>query len=346
MQRLVFLVVTACALIPISTPPLSAQGRIPTLRGQVRDTAGQPIDGVQVLALSAGRTALTGQDGRFQMDTFPIGKERFLFRRLGFNRVEATVVISGHEQELAVRMTPLAQELAPIVVRGRRSGVFGVVIDPVEEPIVDVEVTVLGGAVAARTDSLGRFNLPSVPAGTYMMMVRKRGYFVVRQSVTLPVGESLDLTVLLGPVPSGLSNRTVSRLAGFGGILDMAWDAHQSRRMRCAGGNSVFVPREEIADAGGLRLDYALPRAPSALNRGFDPLELRGYNLFIDGRDATGWPLASISAADVEAVEVYRGSRRSAFTPTSIVPGSRTPTTPAFASSAVCPNGTVWVWLR
>lgn len=346
MRRLVLLVVAACALIPISTPPLPAQVRIRTLRGQVRDTAGQPIDGVQVLALSAGRTALTGPDGRFQMDTFPIGKERFLFRRLGFNRVEATVVISGHDEELVVRMTPLAQELAPIVVRGRRSGVFGVVIDPVDQPIVDVEVTVLGGAVATRTDSLGRFNLPSVPAGTFMMMVRKRGYFVVRQSVTLPLDESLDLTVLLGPVPSGLNNRTISRLAGFGGILDMAWDAHQSRRMRCTGGNSVFVPREEIAAAGGLRLDYALPRAPSALNRGFDPLELRGYALFIDGRDATGWPLSSIAAADVEAVEVYRGSRRSAFTPTSILPGSGTPTSPAFASSRLCPDGTVWVWLR
>jgi Carboxypeptidase regulatory-like domain len=344
MRRLISVVVVACALIPINA--LSAQHKVMrTLRGEVRDTAGQPIDQVQVLALSAGRMSRTGPDGRFQLDSFPLGEERFLFRRLGFNPVETTVVIDQTDQAIVVRMTPLAQELEPIVVRGRRSGVFGTVTDPVDRPVPDVEVTVLGGSVATRTDSLGRFSLPSVPAGTFMMMVRKRGYLVVRHSVTLPVGEALDLAVLLAPVPPGLSERKVSRLAGFGGVLDWAWDAHAARRIRCTGGNAAFVPREEIASQGRLRLDYALPRAPSVLVRGFKPEELRNYAVYIDGQDATGWPLSAIPAADVEAVEVYRGATPNRG-PLSPVPFSTTPTSSYFKVAGSCPGGTVWVWLR
>lgn len=346
MRHIVRNVVVACILIPTA---LSAQRGTRSVRGEVRDLNGQPIDRVQVLALAAGRTTLTDPAGKFQLDTFPLGEERFLFRRLGFNPVEATLIIDAIDADVDVRMTPIAQELAPVVVRGRRSGVFGTVSGIDDQPIADVEVTVLGGAVAARTDSLGHFTLPSVPAGTFMMMVRKRGYFVVRHSVTLPVGESLELSLLLAPVPPGLKKRTIDRLAGIGGILDMAWDAHASRRVRCTGGNAAFVPRDEIATQGGLRLDYALPRAPSVLSRGFGPEELRGYAMFIDGIDATGWPLSSIQAADVEAVEVYRGSRRNSPTsivPTSILPWSRTPTSPLFAQSEGCPAGSVWVWLR
>jgi len=242
-------------------------------------------------------------------------------------------------------MTPIAQELAPVEVRGRRSGVLGTVADISDQPIADVEVTVLGGAVATRTDSLGRFSLPSVPAGTFMMMVRKRGYFVVRHSVTLPVGEALDLSVLLAEVPRGLSERTTDRLAGIGGISDIAWDAHAARRVRCTGAQGVFVPREEIATQGELRLDNALPHVASVLSRGFGPDELRGYAVLIDGLDGTGWPLSSIQATDVEAVELYRGARLKPPTPTSIVPSGTTSASPSIAQRG-CPSGTVWVWLR
>lgn len=346
MRHIVRSIVVACVLIPSA---LSAQRGTRSVRGEVRDVNGQPIDRVQVLALAAGRTTLTDPTGKFQLDSFPLGEERFLFRRLGFNPVEMTVIIDAVNGDVDVKMTPIAQELAPVVVRGRRSGVFGTVTDVSDEPVADVEVIVLGGAVATHTDSLGHFSLPSVPAGTFMMMVRKRGYFVVRHSVTLPVGEALDLSVLLASVPPGLQHKTIDRLAGIGGILDIAWDAHAARRVRCTGGNAAFVPRDEIATQGALRLDYALPRTPSVLRRGFGPEELRGYAMFIDGIDATGWPLSSIQAADVEAVEVYRGSRRrspSSIVPTSILPWSRTPVAPSFAQSEGCPDGSVWVWLR
>ena len=104
------------------------------------------------------------------------------------------------------------------------------------------------------------------------------------------------------------------------------------------------MPREEFAPQGQLRLDYALPRVPSVMIRGFGREELRGYAVFIDGQDATGWPLSAISATDVEAVEVYRGPRGSG--PLSIVPLSTTPTSSYFKISGSCPSGTIWVWLR
>ncbi|HJS42826.1 MAG TPA: TonB-dependent receptor [Gemmatimonadales bacterium] len=341
-MRYLFAIVVACS-VPFTT--LNAQQKIMrTVRGEVRDIAGQPIDQVQILALSTGRIARSDVDGRFQLDSFPLGEERFLFRRVGFNPVDATFIIDETDDDLVVRMTPVAQELSPIVIRGRRSGVFGTVADPRDQPIAGAEVTVLGGAAATKTDSLGHFTLPSVPAGTFMMMVRKRGFFVQRQSVTLPVGEALDVSVLLAPVPSGLSDRKISRLAGFGGILDWAWDAHSARRIRCTGGNAAFVPREEMASQGRLRLDHALPRAPSAMIRGFVRDEMRSYAVFIDGQDASGWPLSAISAADVEAVEVYRGPRGRG--PLSPVPHGTTPASSFFNVSESCPRGTIWIWLR
>jgi hypothetical protein len=294
--------------------------------------------------MTSGRAARTSIDGRFQLDSVRLGEERFLFRRLGFNPLEATLVITADEQEIVVRLTPVAEELKAVVVHGRRSGVLGMVTDIYDQPIANAEVTVLGGASATRTDSSGRFSLPSVPPGTFMVTVRKRGYFVLRHSVTLPFGEALDLQLLLAQVPSNLSNRRISRLAGFGGILDMAWDAHVTRRLRCTGANAVFVPREEIAELRGMQLDLALQRAPSALNRGFVPSELRGYRVFIDGLDADSLNLSAIPADEVEAVEVYRGLRTRA--PTTIKPSSTTPTSPFFTMPGVCPSGSVWVWLR
>lgn len=311
---------------------------ISTVRGEVRDIDGQPVDEVQVLALSIGRTTRTGPDGRFELDGLPWGEDRILFRRLGFNPVEATIIIDAKDEELVVRMTPIAHELSPIVAHGRRSGMLGTVTDVVDRPIADVEVMVLGGAVATRTDSLGRFSLPSVPAGTFMMMARKRGYFVVRRSVTLPAGEALEVSVLLAQVSSGLSPQTIDRLAGIGGTTSIPWEAHVSRRVRCAGGNAVFVPREEIAVQGDLRLDDALPKAPSISSRGMARDDLRDYAMFIDGIGA-GWPLSSIQAADVEGVEVYRSSR---YTRT-LVSGARSR---AFTTTRGCPSGSIWVWLR
>ena len=122
MSRYALAIVAVALLL---TGSLTAQINLRTVRGTVRDTAGQPVDQVQVLAMTAGRKTLTRADGRFQIDSLPQGEERLLFRRLGFNPVEITIVVDTTGAEVAARMTPAAQELKPIVVRGRRSGVLG-----------------------------------------------------------------------------------------------------------------------------------------------------------------------------------------------------------------------------
>src|SRR5258705_8064313 len=236
----------AAVAVLLSVRALPAQISPRTVRGTVRDLAGQPVDQVQVLAMTAGRQTLTGADGRFQLDSLAQGEERFLFRRLGFNPLEVTFVIDSTETEIAARMAPVAQELKPIVVRGRRSGVFGAVTDVFDRPIAGADVVVLGGAVATTTDSLGRFSLPTVPAGTFMLRVRKRGYFALRHAVTLPVGQALDVSLLLGPVPDGLNNRRINRLAGYGGTLGAAGGGHASRPGRGTRGEPRVLPPREL----------------------------------------------------------------------------------------------------
>src|SRR6266478_2672607 len=113
----------AAVAVLLAARALPAQMNLRTVGGMVRDTAGQPIDQVQVLAMTAGRKTLTGADGRFQIDSLEQGEERLLFRRLGFNPVEVTIFVDSAGAEVTARLTPVAQELKPIVIRGRRSGV-------------------------------------------------------------------------------------------------------------------------------------------------------------------------------------------------------------------------------
>src|ERR1041384_6390731 len=98
MSRYALAFAAVAAVFPARALPAQINRR--TVRGTVRDIAGQPVDQVQVLAMSAGRKALTGADGRFQIDSLEQGEERFLFRRLGFNPVEVTVVIDSAGAEI------------------------------------------------------------------------------------------------------------------------------------------------------------------------------------------------------------------------------------------------------
>lgn len=53
---------------------LAGQTTLYTIRGEVRDTAGQPLDQVQVVALSESRIVRTGPDGRFVLDSITPGE--------------------------------------------------------------------------------------------------------------------------------------------------------------------------------------------------------------------------------------------------------------------------------
>lgn len=351
----------AVLAIAFLIPSLAVQAQIRTVRGEVRDTAGNPLEHVDVIALLEGRIAQTNRDGSFSLDSVTLGEQRFLFRRVGYHRVEITVVIARGTGDILARLAPVALTLDPVVVSAGRTGLFGVVGDTAYGPIGGAEIHVVGGGRTV-TDSAGGFTLPKVRGGTYMLRIRKKGYYAERRSITIPRGESLELSVLLNPVRAGLSPRQVAIASGYAPRLEWALGESDSRRIRCAGGSSVLVPREELAEQGRGSLADALPRTRSAASRAYGRMELLQYQVFVDGQvgprvaDALipvgdafdenrgqGWPLAGISVEDVEAVEIYKGwPRRARLRPF----GSSAPRVGERQGFGSCPQGTIWIWMR
>lgn len=336
------------------------QPQFRSVRGTVRDTAGTPLENVEVVALTEGRVTHTGPDGVFRLDSVSLGEQRFLFRQVGYHRIEAVFLIRPASEEIVVRMTPVAVMLDPVTVSARRTGVFGVIGDASYQPVAGVEVLVVGGGTAI-TDSGGQFTLPRVRGGTYMLRVRKRGYYAITRSITLPKDEAMELSLLLLPLPSGLSRGRVTALSGYSPRLGWALAESDSRQTRCRGGSSILVTREELAEQGEGSLADALPRTHSVAAKAYGRMELLQYRVLVDGQDypgmpmsgiplddfqptdQTGWPLAGIRVEDVEAVEIYKGSVRAARLPSLSFLSRPLTRTPTYGG---CPSGTIWIWLQ
>jgi hypothetical protein len=344
---IVVLAVAAAATLAVQQEPVHQYRPV---FGEVRDTSGTPLANVEVLALDEGRLARTGADGTFRLDSIAFGEQRFLFRQVGYHRIEVSLLIRPAAEEIVIRMTPVAVVLDPVMVSARRTGVFGVVGDARYQALAGVEVLVVGGG-SAITDSSGQFNLPRVRAGTYMLRVRKRGYYALTRSLTLPRDDAMELSLLLMPLPGGLSRGRVTQLSGYSPRLGWALAESDSRQMRCRGGSSVLVTREELAEQGEGSLADALTRTRTVSSKAYGRMELLQYRVIIDGQNYPGapaagvplddfrtpdegWPLAGLRVEEVEAVEIYKGRIRLSR------PSGRS------SNFGGCPTGTIWVWLR
>src|ERR1035437_7903107 len=67
------------------------------------------------------------------------------------------------------------------------------------EALSNVVVQLVGGAYRATTDSAGRFRIPGVAAGDYVLNVSTVGYHLLKKSFHLDAGETKDFEVILSP---------------------------------------------------------------------------------------------------------------------------------------------------
>lgn len=89
--------------------------------GVVRDTAGAPLAGVQVMVAGLFGRGGTGSDGSFTLVAIPIGDRRVIVRRLGFRPETVSVTVpGGGRAEVNVRMMPVPQQIAAVVVEAGR----------------------------------------------------------------------------------------------------------------------------------------------------------------------------------------------------------------------------------
>jgi TonB family protein len=110
----------ALALAPASLRAQDATAR-GTVSGAVRDSSGAGIAGAEISVAGTALRAHTNAQGEFRLTNVPAGTVTVGVRRLGFVPAVASVVIAGNEAAaVTVIVTPLAQSLATIIVRGDR----------------------------------------------------------------------------------------------------------------------------------------------------------------------------------------------------------------------------------
>lgn len=97
--------------------PLTDTGAV-TLRGVVRDTAGRPLLGAQVMTAEA--TTITDADGRFELRDLRADTLHLLIRRIGHQPAAITLAPDrGVVVEFAATLVPNVVELGTIIVEGR-----------------------------------------------------------------------------------------------------------------------------------------------------------------------------------------------------------------------------------
>jgi hypothetical protein len=182
------------ALWPAALP---AQQPIQSVTGIVRDTAGAPLAGADVLL--GTHKATTSPSGAFRIDSLRPGQYAITIRMVGYNPVHSRVlVVASEPTEMEYFLLPSPQLLAPIVVESRRTGIYGAVGDTSYKAAVGARVVVSGAKGGeALTDSMGRFAFPDADNGVYMVRVTFPGYSERRFSVELKRGEGRELGVLL-----------------------------------------------------------------------------------------------------------------------------------------------------
>jgi hypothetical protein len=237
--------VSAVMLAGVLTTPLAAQRPMQTVRGVVRDTAGAPLPGADILLGS--RKAVTNELGVFRIDSLPVGEYPLTIRMVGYEPVRSRVaVVAAEPTELEYLMVPTPFLLDPVIVEGRRTGIWGVVGDTAYRAAPGATVQVLGTRGGTmQTDSMGRFGFPEADRGPYMVRVTMPGYAERLFLVELTRGEGRELAVMLTP----------GRAAGN----RAEWALHALEETLVWGEPRLRLTRSELARYGTLSL-CNLPR--------------------------------------------------------------------------------------
>jgi len=97
--------------------PAPAASQAATLMGAVRDTAGRPIPGGEVLGLTSRRLTVASTTGRFLFSDLAAGPEVFVIRALGFRPERLAVALApGDTIEIEAVLQPVAQILPQLVI--------------------------------------------------------------------------------------------------------------------------------------------------------------------------------------------------------------------------------------
>lgn len=202
-----------------------------------------------------------------------------------------------------------AQTRTPVAAS---SGVVtGTVTDDAHHPIEKVEVSAIGGAVVARTDTAGEFVLAGLTPGRASLRFRRIGFEPVVLSAQVPFGDTTDVDVTLTVVAQQLKGVIVQ--ADAAKIIQLA--EFEDRRRQGAG---HFITRADIERRRPIRLSDMMRLVPGAVlvpdNTGQSTLYFAASphqrcppQYWVDGVMVTGFNIDDVQPSDVEGIELYSG---------------------------------------
>jgi len=324
------------------TPPPLAGPR--TLVGLVTDSAGVPLDSVEISVAKLRLRVTSSDSGTFRIDKVKPGTYNVSARRLGYHPQTQEVLVADSGGRAVFSLVPRVATLAPVVSTAKASGIGGIVGDTAYHAIMGAKIDVLASDHHVVSDSLGAFYL-NVRPGKYALRVSQPGYASQMVSVTVPDNDGRNIVVWLTPSSRGASAREGSN-----------YYALESRLMRRSAAYSTIMTHEDIAKLGKPELSQL---ASFAASKNIDP----DCEAIVDGGPYSV-PVWSLNTNDIEFFEVYvdkpaRGGVTSlgSTTPSSIGGGGTSgrkittaPSAPNRAprtspSSGGC-GAAVYVWLR
>lgn len=189
--------------------------------------------------------------------------------------------------------------------------IAGVVRDEAGEPIINVEVVAIKHAIAARTDSLGKFFLAALPAGALDLTFRRLAFEPAVVTIDLPADDTTEIQVKLTVSAQRLTGVLVNDRAPKRRVL-------QGFETRRSEGIGYFVTRAQIEKRHPVLLSDMLRMIPGTILTAGETgrMTLRFSRsarncppqYYVDGIMATGYSIDDMSPGDVEGVELFAGA--------------------------------------
>lgn len=175
---------------------------------------------------------------------------------------------------------------APLSAESRALGVIdGTVTDTLLKPVGFAEIKILRTDIRIETNSLGRFRFTDVPAGQYLLIVRRIGFRPISSIIQVGQRDTLRLSFLMEPALQTLDKVVITEERRSLRMLEF-----EDRRRRGVG---YFITQEQIEKrnlpvaADYLRLAPSISLAPSPNPSGISDLvaisKREGGSLFGDG---------------------------------------------------------------
>ena len=277
------------------------------LRGQMVDSAGHAIPGVQLLVVASGRRTVSDSIGFFAMDSLQAGLVSLSFTHPRFAPITLDLpLVAGDTTRMPVMLSAVEEtvtdDLAPASVFGRVTDVNGF-------PLTGAEVLVASTGQTVATDTLGRFFFTGLRPTQHLLRVRRIGFYVQYLNVTMTESGAVRARVALEPMGTSLAevvvraDRVVPRLKRF-------------YERKAGNGFGQFATREDFAARGwislidvlgnmrGVRMGSDDMGRATPMTRSTCPMRvlLDGLPLDLDGVALT----SLVNIRDLAGVEVYR----------------------------------------